>query len=248
MDKVFFRYVLLMFIIPLLNSCATFSKLFIEKDPTFVVNEENKIQKIVSIMPSVYILDPKQKKSFKELKKTINKLDLFEASLKENAKRNKIELQIISSNNLKANDVDFFNDLRPLRDQIVLSNIYQNAELNIKGVKGNYFKAPTQYFKTLPRISPDFNKLVEKYKTKYFSVNGIFSIDGRFKASNFFNLIFLPPNSFNTNAETYYYTIIVDVEKSEIVYREIRGIDELVFKTNLDGILYDSFNIIKSKK
>lgn len=247
MRKIFQQYLLFLSSIIVFMSCSTFNKLFIEKDPNLIAGKNTKIQKIVSIMPSVYIIDPKQKKSYKKLKKTINKLDMFEASLKENAKKNKIELQVVSANSLNSNDVDFFNILKPLRDQIIYANIYQNAELSTKGIKGSYFKAPTSFFKTLPRISPDYNKLIDKYKTKYFSVNGIFSIDGRFKASNFFNLLFFPPYSFNTNAETYYYTIIVDVEKSEVVYREIRGIDEMVFRANLDGILYDSFNIINSK-
>jgi len=248
MKKKFRKYILLILIFPMLNACSTFNKLFIEKDKSFVNNKENSIKKIVAIMPTMYVIDPKKKSSYKKLKKTINKLDAFEASLKENAKLNKIELQIVSANNLNTNDVDFFNVLKPLRDQIILSNIYQNPELSSKGIKGNYFKAPMNYFNTLPRISPDYSKLVEKYKTKYFSVNGVFSLDGRFKASNFFSLLILPPYAFKTNAETYYYTIVVDIEKSEIVYREIRGIDELVLKTNLDGILYDSYNIIKSKK
>ena len=109
MKKFVRKYLLLLFFIPMLNSCTTFNKLFIEKDPNFLNTNDNRIKKIVSIMPTVYIVDRKQKQSYKKLKKTINKLDIFEASLKENAKRNKIELQIISSDNLHAGDVDFFN-------------------------------------------------------------------------------------------------------------------------------------------
>jgi hypothetical protein len=86
----------------------------------------------------------------------------------------------------------------------------------------------------------------EKYGTPYFSVQGVISI--KYPNSLAFFWLFPPLGLLtelqNRNA-TYYYNIVVNVESTEVIYREFRMMYTTARPSNIDPILYDSFKLLQ---
>ncbi len=98
-------------------------------------------------------------------------------------------------------------------------------------------------------ISSHYSHLAEKYGTPYFAIQGISFVPKNENGTEELMLAAAVPTndlSFVTaNVETVYYTVIVDVSLSQVVYRELRVIKPNSSQKKFDAIINDSFSLIK---
>ena len=205
-----------------------------------------KVKQIVSINPSFKILSQKEgrKNSSSNYSESIKKERSFNKMLIENAVKNEITLQIIDTDELQTNDAAFFNNLAPLRKEILQVNYLQDFK-DINQVPKNLNSSLINYEKG-PRISTHYSHLAEVYGTPYFAVQGI-SFQTKLNEKQSETILsstkaLLP--SVSAGQKTIYFTLIADVSKSQIVYREYREVDVNASEANLNSIIYDSFKII----
>ncbi|MEM6805754.1 MAG: hypothetical protein AAF696_30425 [Bacteroidota bacterium] len=207
------------------------------------------IKKIVCIEPDFLSID--QRKKVEDVVLSSEDLEgSYQKYLVQTAKKNGIELEILSPNTLKANQIDYFNTLLPLKQKILFANSTQDISINsYKGRRVKYkTKAGRGIYDYGLEFDIDYASLAQKYGTPYFSINGLLNLKKRRKVGKWVWLFLFPPSGIHSfmrgNSETLYYHILVDVSRSEVVYREIRSFNDPLDKSNLKSMLYDSFNIL----
>jgi hypothetical protein len=118
---------------------------------------------------------------------------------------------------------DYFNSLLPLKFEILQTLFERDNEINSNPISVFGSAIKKTVFADVPKISPEYSYLSKKYNTPYFSWYGIFS------SPNHSVLIF----------------VVVNVETSEAVVREVVYLAHSFNKRNLPPVLYDSFKFIK---
>ena len=227
--------------------CRSLGRLSIERNNR---EEAQQIKKIISIEPTFEAVTRANGTSTRKYTENSEYEKTFIGMLRDNASRSGIELQVIDAQNLEnATALDYFNDLAPLRKETLIANFTQTTKSKwISSSK--YFKAPTARFENVPTISSRYSHLAAKYGTPYFAVQGLASVV-KPEPLAFPLLLLLPPAGLgkllNPRAESYYYTIVINVETTEVVYREIRFFHDIANSDNLNTIIYDSFQIMKDK-
>jgi hypothetical protein len=240
MKNIKLKYILLLCLILACNiSCSTLMQ--IERQENFSLLPSNTNQ-IVSINPSFKPWNGNEQKYndntiSNKYSETIKKEREFNQILINNAKKNGIVLQVIDSDELQLTDSEYFEYLAPLSKEIIQANKLQPFKaINTDPQKQ---KNTEFFYKNAPKIGTHFSHLAELYGTPFFAIQGVSFLNnkGTTIAEGF-------PSTFSTGVETLYYTIIADVSKSEIVYREFRQVNSEVTQSNLNSIVYDSFRII----
>jgi hypothetical protein len=117
---------------------------------------------------------------------------------------------------------DYFNSLLPLKSELLETLFERDMEVNKSSTQtGKVFQK--SIFAEPPKIAPDYSHLSKTYGTPYFSWYGIMSSD-----------------SYSVIA-----FVIVNVETTEVVAREIIFTQRKLNKRNLPPLMYDSFKNIK---
>jgi hypothetical protein len=227
------------------NSCST-GKVYIDKTEDFT-NKVEPIRHIISINPN-FILPATLNTENVEKSSFISSRDAlwFYESLKTNAKKNGIYLQIEgAAETIEGFDSNYFNYLAPLKREI-LQVLYLQDFTDVN--KNESSAKMVQKHKNGLFISSHYSHLAEKYGTPYFALQGISYISKNENGNSEIILAAAVPMndlSFVTaNAETVYYTVIVDVSLSQIVYKEFRIIKTNNLQKNFDAIVADSFSLI----
>jgi len=213
-------------------------------------NHKESIKKIVSLSPEF----SKYKIGREEL--TISHSEKFGKRLSHNikkiGKKTGLEIVIFDDHELSAGDVDYFNDIirlkNAIRSAISLQSVVESKQ------KGKFFK---RRFSTIakpkvvvweeaPVISSEFSYMAEKYGTPYFSVQGVIAL----KYPNSLAISWLIPplgllSEMQNRHATYYYNIVVNVETTEVIYREFRIMYNNARQSNIDPIIYDSFKMLR---
>ncbi len=208
-------------------------------------SKKTNIQKIVCIDPDFELLTTTgNKKTERRYRRASAKEIQLNNILVRNAQKNNLTLELVDTERLLPSNVEYFSQLAPLKREILQVSFLQDF-VNRKKRK-NQQKVFNRY-EDGPAIGSHFSYLADEYGTRYFSVQGITT----HRKPNNKQLVLLltsPPfgvaNLFSPEVDTYYYTIIADVVRAEIVYREIRRVDAPASDTNLNALVYDSFNII----
>lgn len=227
------------------SSCST-GKLFLDKTTTFSVKEEP-IEHIISINPNFALPATLDSKLAKE-KPRLREKDAFwfYNTLKFNAKKQGIYLQIEGAKEaITVNDANYFNYLAPLKREVLeVMKLKDFTDFN----KNYNSSKPIKEFPIGINISTKHSHLAEKYGTSYFALQGVSFIP---KTENTTENLLLATNipssqlAFITNnAEAVYYTILVNVTSSEIVYREFRKIKIDTSQKQFSAIIADSFELI----
>jgi len=236
-----------------ITACS--GNLFIEKSPNHT-QEAHKIYKLVSIEPNFTLID-NRKSSYKSYNKSMVGEKNFGEILFKNAQKNGIRLQVVDANQLTDSLADdYFNHLLPLKQQILNANFLQNVTFDgkrfpIGEVFTNFINVERQTFVNTPSLPSNYSFLAEIYHTPYFAVHGLVSVIKANKVQWLWLLLFPPVGihkAFVPDVYTYYYAVVVNVESSEILYREIRSLNDLANNSNLNAIIYDSFNILHTKQ
>ncbi|MGB1205241.1 MAG: hypothetical protein ACPG5B_06320 [Chitinophagales bacterium] len=229
-----------------LSSCS--GSLHIEKSPDYH-DEASVIQKIVTIEPNFENLDTRQPK-LKRLLEQKKYEKKFNELLVSNSEKNKIQLLLIDAQNLKPKDNHYFNYLLPLKQHILSTNFNQDVLYKSK-TKVSLFKPKSHFFEQTPQISSEYSWLADEYETPYFAIHGLISAVKQPRARWIWLLLF-PPLAMNyflsENTDIYYYMIVVNLQSSEIIYREVRHVQASLSSENLNAILYDSFKVLKKNR
>ncbi len=220
----------------------------IEKDKDFAL-EKLRSNKIVTIDPqiSAYQINFSQKVKRKEV--SIGKKRRLHKSIKKTGSINGLEIEILSDLNLSPNDTDYFNETLRLKDAIVNAMVLQKAIGEDDEKKKNFFQKLFNKqniekirWEKSPIISSEFSYLAKKYNTPYFNIQGI--LHWRQPNFNFISWIFLPIgllSHIQNGDRSLIYNILVDVEKSEIVFREFRITERKARMGVISPMLYESY-------
>lgn len=213
----------------LLSSCASY--VIVEKSLNFNTNRE-KI-KMITLNPSFTLYDARTNQKNKDINERIVKgEEKFNHFLAAAASQAGVELGIVDKDHLGPDDLSYFNILTALEAEIYTANFTQNPQTG-GNRKSNSFrsfiKVPESVFHVVPKISSEYSSLVNRYNTKYFAVHGV---------TTFINT--------RNKKKTYYYKIVVDIESTEVVYRELRKFNLPPNNNNLGQVIYDSFKIFKN--
>ncbi|MEM6262443.1 MAG: hypothetical protein AAGI38_08045 [Bacteroidota bacterium] len=208
-----------------------------------------KVEKIVSIEPSVGLSDVRKRAENRYLISDKSE-KVFNKVLAQSAKRAGIEMVLLDAESLTSDDVLYFNELLPLRTQILGSNFLKEVEIKRPSSSSLEALVPThRVFEEAPNISSQWSHLANVYGTPYFAVHGVYSEIRPTEAYVWLFLCVFPPATliylFDVNAESVFYTAVVDVTSGEVVYREIRSFSDKPTRHNLPSITYDSFAVLK---
>jgi len=208
-------------------------------------SRKTNIGKIVCIDPDFELLTTTgNRKTERQYKRASAKEIQLNNILVRNARKNNLTLELVDTERLLPSNMDYFSQLAPLKHEILQVSFLQDF-LNRKK-RRNQQKVFNRY-ENGPIIASHFSYLADQYNTPYFAVQGI-TTHRKPNKGRLILLLTAPPfgiaDFFSPEADTYYYTIIADVVRAEIVYREIRKVDAPASDTNLNALVYDSFNII----
>ncbi len=213
------KYILAFSPLLLLCGCTNY---FIDIQRTENFKDTRKdIKKVICISPDVAFYTDGDFDNI-DYERTMAFENYFLEKLKKYGKVSNFEFVVehpLISENLTA---DFYNYLIPLKNDILQAALVRENPLNEihsrsdKKVSRLVFVAPSN-------IAPQFSALSKTFGTPYFNWYGVFTSKHR---SIFINLI-------------------VDVETSQVLYHEIKGIDRRINKSNLPPLVYDSFKMIK---
>ncbi|MEM7658334.1 MAG: hypothetical protein AAF399_19565, partial [Bacteroidota bacterium] len=239
-------------VISLGSSCARRNgSMIVERNANFV--EGHRIQKIVTIDPSLLHLNTRKSKEDIYLKSDVREAK-FNERLLANAEKAKIDLEVIDRDELLSSGVDYFNDILPLKRQILSANFLQEVESDQKkGSRTSFFSlrsAPvTRSFSINPVFDPGFGKLSDRYGTQYFAIHGLINVIDRTTRPNLCCWLLFPPIIFFDllvpRSQFIYYSVLVDIQSGEVLYREVREVKGNSGTTKLDAVVYDSFKGMK---
>ncbi|MEM7370195.1 MAG: hypothetical protein AAF587_16425 [Bacteroidota bacterium] len=154
--------------------------------------------------------------------------------LKKNALLAKIDLEIYSPVSLKKNQITYFNYLLPLKEKLLQANFHQ--EISTKRRRGGIISpvSSNRVFEEQIILDSDLSWLKEEYNTKYFMIMGLIGNKNT--------------KVFRTYYQNLYFIILLDIERAEVMYREVRKFNAKHNPGELNGVLFDSFNLIKKLK
>ena len=165
----------------------------------------------------------------------------FRTVLLKETKRLKIDAEVYDKKSLSEDDVFYYNDLIPLKNEILTNLIKLDVDTKEDKKKNTYLKTPI--------VDAKYSELVEQFDTKYFATTGIISVKDKARVN--WPFIIIPPlmlHTFQPYKESLYYFIVVNVENGEIEYQELRYNHEKMTKTNMSIYVYDSIKALKKYK
>lgn len=183
------------------------------------------IQKIISINPEFQVVSSNTSGEKLVELSALKQAEFFQ-QLQENARKFKIELVIFDPSLPENSPSDYFNDLLPLKEAVMQNMRLQEVESDKHPKKSSKMRNPPyRKFRKTFQLPTRFSHLTQKYGTPYFALHGL--ISAKYKGN-----------------QLLYYTIWVNVESSEIIYREIRVLPNKARPLILNTIIYDSFHIV----
>lgn len=157
-------------------------------------------------------------------------------------RKNGIKVNLLDSKTSRDQYVSSNEELLQLKKAILNATALQENAINSgRKVSGDYKQR--KVFVANPRIAAEFSHLSKDF-SPYFGMTGIFAVDSE-------------PNSreareFVSNHKAirygqyyYFYHMIINIETSEIVYREIKQVPFKISKNYLGPIIYDSYATLK---
>lgn len=207
-------------------TACTSGEVIVEASP--YLNKKGKIiEKVISINPEFQVVSAK-KSGTKLVKISGIKQAEFIQQLEYNAKKFNIEF-LVYDPSLERNTIEtqnYFNDLLPLKEAVIQNMRFQDISTGRHPRKrSRLFNPPYHEFHKTFQLPTHFSSLSKKYGTPYFALHGVIAAT-------------------SGKSQMLYYTVWINVESSEIVYREIRIIENKPRPLFLNAIIYDSFHIV----
>jgi len=237
-------------LITCLTGCGT-GYLLVEKSG-YLRNNTDQIKKIVCISPT-YVGYEINRKEIVSIASNVEKKQIeVEEIILLCSKLNYVEVELIKSREISEEDVDFLNEYQRLNKAMSLAISNQSRETEhffegfFKYLFGVNSGINTTYWTLSPEIPSEFSYMAEKYGTPYFSIQGITSIH----YPNEGTLQWLIPplgllKQIQDRDLTVFYHLVVDVEKSEVIFHEVRSTYRKPLKRVLEPMIYESYNLLK---
>lgn len=197
------------------------------------------IDKVVVVDPYFARVDARKKEKFKYLESESGQVD-FAERLKLNAKKAKVELEVLNTKNLVESETEKMNEISIL-DEYISERLDHEDDIKMPYAERERIK-----------------EIAAKYNTKYFMWTGAISAtekNARRRAGLIVlsvlvppSLLFTLPRIINAGHYTVYFSLLYNVETDELTYATYREIQNRTKGYILNSHLYDSFNQIKSKK
>ena len=166
----------------------------------------------------------------------------FEQYLLRSARKNNLQIQIRSIENLAANDLHRYSQLMALRTHVLQANSQQghspdrNSRLFSDGLQERLMASSPQLF-------PEFSGLQGITGTPYVAFSGWTNIDsreitqeGRARVSDSFS---------EAGHNSIFYLDVVNLETSQVIYRELKRVEGPANKSVFFTSLYDSFFLFR---
>lgn len=238
-----------LFTILLLLSSCRMGYVEVEKSIAFA-SENFRSKKVICVNPEIdsYKMGGSTVVTAKQVSKA--KKNSYRKSIKKMGKKNGIDFEIISAEQLNQNDTDYFNVILRLKSEILESlslqkPVLSDEENKLKGLKKLFNPKPKiihTKWEVSPIISSEYSYLAEKYGTPYFNIQGVFHLK---QAQTNIALLMILPLALVDLIQNYdhcvFYNILIDVEKSEIVFRELRISERRARKGVISPMLYESY-------
>jgi hypothetical protein len=190
----------------------------IERSEHFIKNAKN-IQKIICIDPQVRYFDDEE--DF-VIDKSESLTKIFIASVDNYASMTNLSIEIHNMEKSAVNKE--YMQLVSLKKEILQSNNYQNTPLNFNQTPA-YNEIEKKIFVYPPLISHEYGDFSKKFNTPFFSYIGLYY----------------------KNDKTYFYHLIVDTDRAESVYRELKMVNKKPNKNIINQLVYDSFVMFKKE-
>jgi hypothetical protein len=180
------------------------------------------VKKMICINP-VFSTEKGKKKSATEAVEMYEaKNRRFQELLLDNAGKARVNLQLIDGNHLKSSDQDYFNDLAPLFNQMLIAVNLQGDSYETRYVRKSEVEGSWEWS---PLVDSRFSFLSKKYGTPYFMFARLLQKESR-------------------NVRTVWQAIVVNVEAGTIRRAEYRITGIGPSMDYLDSMMYDFFNTI----
>ena len=186
-------YRLLLPVLFIWSSCNNY--IIIERSENFV-DMEGSDYKFICIDPNTKVFD---KQDELDIPATEKLNEYLKKEILASARRNKINIRVLSLDD--QSDEGYYNNLLPLKKELILANNYQNTPLNFD-LRADNNVIQKKVFVYPPLISHEFVSLSQKFGTSYFSYIGLYC----------------------KNRDILFYHLIVNTETAETVYRELKKV------------------------
>lgn len=197
------------------------------------------VDKIVVVDPYFARIDSRKKNEFKYLESEHGQVD-FAERLKTNAKKAKLEIEVLNTKNLVETETDKVNEIS-LLEEYISERLDHDKEINMPYPERDRIRA-----------------IAQKYGTENFVWIGAISGSqkmARARAGLIVLSVLVPPSILftlprliNAGHYTVYFALMYNVETDELKYSTFREIQNRTKGYILNSNIYDSFNQIKTKK
>jgi len=180
---------------------------------------ESETQKIICISPRFYFNEDELNYDLKKFER-LNKV--LKTDIERYAKKNKLNVELRDFD--EQTNPEFYHELVLLKNNMLAENFNQQTPLNFsRSGKSNSIQKSVLVYP--PRISHEFSTYSQKFGTPYFSYIGIYAGKG--------TLVL--------------YHVMVDTDKCETVYREVKTVKSKVNTNTMAQMIFDSYAMLKKQ-
>ncbi len=187
------------------------------------IKDKSSVKKVICIAPELVYFKGSNLSAI-DFKKTFDYQSfLFKRLEKYSSKAANFKFEIYHPLYSDTLGADYFNSLLPLKSELLETLFERDINVNNPQYIRSLNTVQKSVFAEPPKISPEYAYLSSIYGTPYFSWYGIVTSNG-------------------LSVVTF---VIVNVETTEVVVREIIFANKRINKRNLPPLIYDSFTLIK---
>ncbi len=248
-NKYFLTEGVLVFSFILLTGCT--GGVRVDRYKPFVTNHSD-LKELISIDPE-FDIEPIEQTANQRYQQVNEKLkesnQRFNKSISTAGRKVGIKVTVKDGRELTKMDADYFRDFAPLKVHILQAGLVQIFGIANKTTQNGIMLTSFQSndWESSPQLPARFSHLAKKYGTRYFAVHGI-RYYKKESPINALTALTAPPivlaDLLDKEYEAFYYSIVADVLDSRIVYREYRKLEMKNNSSDMESILYDSFNML----
>jgi len=188
----------------------------IQQNERFTVKRAD-IPKIICIAPRFYFEEDVKNYDLKKF----NRLNsVLKKDIVRYAKKNRLNVELRDFD--ERTDAEFYHALIALKNNMLAENFNQETPLNfVRSSRRNQIQKSVLVYP--PKISHELSSYSQRFGTPYFSYMGVYSVKGKLVL----------------------YHVMVDTDKCETVYRELKTVKSKVNTNTMAQMVFDSYAMLK---
>ncbi len=222
--------------------CSNKGYVIIEKSEAFNTEKRNvKTSDIYYFEPTVtsYYIRKAVENQFLAAEKY---KEITNEALKKTGRRSGFKVKMLTSETIQNDYSQDSEELLQLRRSILNATALQDNPINSGRRVSDRYKQ-RKIFVTPPRFASEFSHLSGNY-SPYFGLTGIFAVDAE-PSSREARDFMSRHKSIRYGKYYYFYHMVVNIETSEIIYREVKQVPYKFSPKYLSVILTDSYALLK---